>query len=130
MQDFDIFKITFCHVALTQSVCAECYTYKPFRCIEAILLGLCNKVWSWPGMNPDLNMKMHWFDSLLLLQRHYLLPNIDLAWLCHFIRCNRLGHAQVARHNYWNEKNNLSLQLPPSYPITDHLFFSLGPAIV
>ena len=29
----------------------------------------------------------------------YLLPNIDLAWLCRFTRCNRLGRAQVAHHN-------------------------------
>jgi len=28
-----------------------------------------------------------------------LLPNIDLAWLLSFTRCNRLGLAQVARQN-------------------------------
>ena len=28
-----------------------------------------------------------------------LLPNIDLAWLRRFTRCNRLGHTQVARYN-------------------------------
>ena len=28
-----------------------------------------------------------------------LLPNIDLAWFRCFTRCNRLGRAQVARHN-------------------------------
>ena len=30
---------------------------------------------------------------------HYLLPNIDLAWLRRFTKCNRLGRAQVARQN-------------------------------
>ena len=57
----------------------------------------------------------------------YLLPNIDLAWLRRFTMCNRLGRAQVARHNLLNVKNDLSLQLPLPYPITALLLlFAFG----
>ena len=49
----------------------------------------------------------------------YLLPNIDLAWLRRFTRCNRLGHAQKMTYP----------TLPPLHPITESLLFLHGAAI-
>ena len=37
-------------------------------------------------------------NSIFLELKYVFISNI-LTWLCHFTRCNRLGHAQVARHN-------------------------------
>ena len=44
-------------------------------------------------------MKMYRLSNSIFLELKYIFISNIFTWLHRFTRCNRLGHAQVARHN-------------------------------